>query len=353
MPTTEQVARLAGVSRATVSRVLNGSSSVRDETKKRIFAAISTLGYERRMSVLGGAWNRSRTIGLQLFQDEHGLNFSQIHQTQYYFFLGVLREIERAIAEADYDLLIPTRTYDYCDGNDNPRTNYIRSLEDKHVEGIIAVGINWADPRVQALTHSDIPTVFLDSMFQGKFATSIKSDYMDGARQAVEHLLQLGHQRIACFPGDPITSTGAERLLGYQRTLAQAGCSIDPALICPSGWNTDDAYAATFTLFSTSRDFTAIFAASDMMAFGILRALRELQVRVPEDISVVGFDDIDLSQKSDPPLTTIRQDPLALSQKSVSALLQTIENKSTAPSPLILPTQLVVRTSTAPYPPGI
>jgi DNA-binding LacI/PurR family transcriptional regulator len=348
MVTSEQVARLAGVSRATVSRVLNGSSSVREETKKRIFAAMTALGYQPGSIAIDASNQRSRTIALMLFQHEHGLNFSHITQTHNYFFLDILKEIEAALSEAHYDLLIPSRPYHTFDTvDDNQPGTYIQALQARHIEGVLAVAINLTDPRIQALAHSEIPTVFLDNIFKGEHATSIKSDFVGGAKQAIKYLLQLGHRRIACFPGDPITPTGTERLLGYQQALAQAGYTLDPVLVRPSGWDFEDAYEAAMTLLRERRDFTAIFAASDMMAIGILQALHEYHIRVPEEISIIGFDDIDLSKHSAPPLTTMRQDTQVISQGAVSTLVQMIEGEKVVPAPMIVSTRLIVRSSTA------
>lgn len=347
MATSEQVARLAGVSRATVSRALNGSSFVSEKTKNRIFAVIESLNYEPGVGVQGAAGYRSHLIALALFSDVHGLNFSQLGQSQNYFYLEVLKDIECAASKASYDFFLPSRPYATLDSSGDPQTNYIRALQAKRVEGVIAIAISLTDPRMQALSHSSIPTVFLDSIFQGPHATYVKSDYMDGARQATEYLLQLGHRRIAFFSADPLSLTGTERLLGYQQVLARAGLIIDSTLVRQSGWGSNDAYEAMLTLLEERHDFTAIFAASDMMALGILRALRKHNLRVPADISVIGFDDINLSQDADPPLTTIRQDKQVLGQEAISRLVQLIEGNE-VPPPLVAPTQLVVRASTGP-----
>jgi LacI family transcriptional regulator len=232
----------------------------------------------------------------------------------------------------------------------DPETNYILALQAKQVAGVITLALRADDPRIQGLCHSTIPAVFIDSFFQGQHTTYVKSDYMDGARQATEHLLALGHRRIACFIGDTIVaSSGTERLLGYQQTMARAGLIVDPHLVLQPGWESRDAYQAMMKLLSERRDFTAVVAGSDMMAFGILRALRKHNIRVPEEVSVVGFDDIDQSEDSDPPLTTVRQDKQAISQGAVQRLMQLIHGGE-PPEPLNMPTKLIVRASTGPAP---
>jgi LacI family transcriptional regulator len=345
MATSEQVARLAGVSRATVSRTLNGSSKVSEETKQRIYAAIATLGYKTDSVARNQAQPRSRTIALAPFYDKQSLGFSGLAQSSHYFYLSVLGHIERLVAEANYDFFLPAGGSSPLATVNDAQTNYIQFLQANHVAGVIAISVSATAPRIQALLHSSIPTVFFDSMFQGQRATWVKSDYMDGARHAVEHLLTLGHRRIAFFHGDDALMTNAERVVGWQHALASAGLTMDPHLIRLCGWESRDAYQSAMTLLSEHRDFTAIAAASDMMAFGIMRALRQYGLRVPADISLIGFDDIDFCEDADPPLTTIRQDSQALSQGIVSRLVQLIEGQE-IPAPLIVPTQLIVRAST-------
>lgn len=346
MVTSEQVARLAGVSRATVSRVLNGSSKVSEETRKRIYAAIVTLGYGSNIFTKAAPHGRSRLIALAMFGGEGGLNFSQLTMPQCHFYLELLRFIEQAVAEAGYDLFLPTRPYNTFDAEGDPMLNYVLSLQARGIEGVITMALGVDDPRIQGLCSSSMPAVFIDNFFQGSHATYVKSDYKGGAMQATEHLLQLGHRRIAFFPGSLFSITGTERFMGHQQTMASAGLSIDQRLVCQSGWETQDAYHTALTLLGERRDFTAIVANSDMMAFGILRALKEHNLRVPEDVSVIGFDDIDRGQYSDPPLSTIHQDKQAIGRGAVERLLQLMRGEE-AISPLVVPTRLIVRASTS------
>jgi DNA-binding LacI/PurR family transcriptional regulator len=277
------------------------------------------------------------------------LNLSHLADSNYYFYLELLRFIELAAAKKNYDFFLPSHPYDAFDTIDDLESRYILTLQSRQVAGVITLALNSTDPRIQALCRSAIPAVFIDCIYQGKHTTYVKSDFVDGARQATTHLLQLGHRRIAFFPGNTMDLTGTERLLGYQQAMAQAGLIIDTGLMRQSGWESKDAYQAAMALLSERRDFTAIVAGSDMMAIGVLRALRKHGLRVPEDISLIGFDDIDLSEDTDPPLTTIRQNKQALSEGAVSRLHQLLKGEE-APTPLIVPTQLIVRASTAPAP---
>jgi LacI family transcriptional regulator len=345
MATSEQVARLAGVSRATVSRTLNGSARVSEETRKRIYAAVATLGYKTNRIARPQNHPDLRTIALAPFYEKQSLSFSGLAQTSHYFYLSVLGYIERLVAEAHFDFFLPAGGNQPLATVHDTQTHYIQTLQAHDVAGVIAISVATTAPLIQALLHSSIPIVFFDSMFQGPRATWVKSDYMDGARQAVEHLLKLGHRRIAFFHGDDALVTNAERVVGWQHALASSGLTMDPHLLRLCGWESRDAYQAAMAFLNEHHDFTAIAAGSDMMAFGIMRALRQHGLRVPEDISLIGFDDIDFCEDNDPPLTTIRQDSQTLSQGIVSRLVQFIEGQET-PTPLTVPTQLIVRAST-------
>lgn len=342
MVTSEQVAQLAGVSRATVSRALNGSANVSEETKRRILDAIASLGYEPNVVAQNLARQRSRVIAFALFSDADR-SLTGLEQTDHYFYLGIIRVVERAITSAGYDLLFPSRS------PNGSYANYLRNLQSRRVAGVIAIAIDSTDSRIQVLLNSELPTVFIDNMAQGNHATYVKSDNVDGARMAMEYLLRLGHRRVVLVPGNTAELSGAERLLGCQQGLAKAGVPLDPDLIRVSGWSTGEAYTTAATLLDQRRDFTAIVAGSDLMALGVLRALHERGIRVPEDVSVIGFDDVDICRFMEPPLTTVHQNRMMMSQSAVQKLIKMIEDGE-PPSPLVVPMQLIARASTGPAP---
>ena len=340
MVTSEQVARLAGVSRATVSRALNGSAHVSEETRERIQAAIIALGYEPDVVAQSLVRQRSHVLAISLFPEDDNEKFlAHLGQTSQYLYLDILKNIERAARSAGYDLLIPSRP------QRNSVKHYIQSLQTRRVAGVVM--LHATEERIQSLIDSDLPTVFVDRIAQGRRATYIKSDNIHGARQATEYLLSLGHRRVAILTGDMVSLVGMERLQGFQQALAQAGIQPDPGLVRHSGWNISEAYEEAKALLAERRDFTAIVAASDMIAMGILRALNEQGLRVPEDISLIGFDDVEFSQYTYPPLTTMRQDCEAMGRGAVQRLICLIEETEDA-APLNIPTQLVIRQSTGP-----
>ncbi len=207
------------------------------------------------------------------------------------------------------------------------------------------------DPRIPALLRAEIPTVFIDSTIQGSAASYVKSDHIDSARQLTEHLLALGHRRIAFLAGSITSLCGTERLLGCQQALAQAGIALDADLLRHSGWSMEDGYKTANQLLEERHDFTAMVAASDVMAVGALRAFNKHGLRVPGDVSLASFDGIDFSEYTIPPLTTMWQDREAIGRSAVRLLMAIMEETGQKPpSPLIVPTQLVVRQSTQPTP---
>jgi LacI family transcriptional regulator len=340
MATSEEVAQLAGVSRATVSRVLNGSARISEEARERVHAAMTKLGYEPDVVAQSLVRRRSRMIALSLLDQKDSFSLSRLGQTANYFYIDMLRCIEQEAASLGYDLLFPSRPH-----GKHP-DSYIHSLQMRRVAGTIMLALAPADPRIRSLLQAGIPTVFIDTVGQGDHAISIRSDHMDAARQLAGYLLSLGHRRIAFISGPTVNLAAMERLLGFQQALAKTGISLDPDLVRQSGWNTDEAYQTAHALLDQRRDFTALVAGSDLMAIGILRALHEHNLQVPRDISLTGFDDVILSQYTTPPLTTVRQDTEKMGREAIQRLIALIEGEET--TSLVVPTQLVIRGSTGP-----
>jgi LacI family transcriptional regulator len=344
LATSDDVARLAGVSRATVSRTLSGNAKVSEETRRRVEAAAASLGYVPDMAAQSLSGGPSRTIAISFFADDMWA-LSQLTKPKHYFYLNVLRSIEAGAAAAGYDLLLPTRPHEAETGSQS----YVRRLRARRVAGTIMVACPPDDVRIQALLEARLPTVFIDAVAAGPCATWVTSENHEGAQAVTRHLIELGHRRIARIAGTETDPSGGERLRGIRAALAAAGLPEDPGLYRHSDWSTEGAYRAAADLLDTRPDLTAIVAESDMMAIGVLRALHEHGLRVPEDVSVTGFDDIDLAAYTLPSLTTVRQDTEAMGGAAVKALLEFVDGgPGRAPEPLRLPTELVVRHSTAP-----
>jgi LacI family transcriptional regulator len=347
LATSEDVARLAGVSRATVSRTLSGNPKVNDEARQKVEAAAKALGYVPDMAAQWLSGGTSRTVSMNFFESDMQA-LSQLTKTKHYFFLEVLRSVEAGAAAAGYDLLLPSRLRD----QEQVSHSYVQQLRARRVAGAIMVACPPGDPRIQALVDSQLPTLFIDVLAAGPRATWVASDHAEGARLATTHLISLGHRTIGRITGTETDLSAAERLRGLRAGLAAAGIPEDPGLSRRSDWSTQGAYIAALELLRARTDLTAIIAESDMMAIGVLRALHELGLRVPEDVSVTGFDDIDLASFTWPALTTVRQDTNAMGSGAVAALIDLIEQPlhpaGWTPPPLLLPTELIVRGSTGP-----
>ncbi len=342
MTTSEQVAQLAGVSRATVSRVLNGSTRISPEARERVHNAMKTLGYEPNVMAQNLARQSSHLIALGLYAEEQGLSISHLGSTENSFYVDMLKSIDREVLAAGYDLFLPSLSH-------RKPQSYVRMLQAWRVAGAIMLAIDQVDPRIQALLSAGIPSIFIDTMGQGPHATYVKSNYTDGVREATEYLLALGHTRIAFINGPQADPVSTERLLGCQQALARAGIAFNPKLLRYAGWNIDEAHLAAREFLSEQRDFTAIIAASDMTAIGVLRALHEYGLRIPDDVSLIGFDDLVLCQYTIPTLTTVRQDRAAMGSGAIQRLVALIEGREHV-APFIVPTQLVIRESTGPAP---
>ncbi|MEV6583398.1 LacI family DNA-binding transcriptional regulator [Streptomyces sp. NPDC051582] len=342
MVTSEDVARLAGVSQATVSRTFSGSARVSDAARAKVEAAAATLGYEPDAAAQSLVRSTSKTIALSgAFGHDQAL-LSLLTRPDLYFYIGVLRALQTRATDVGYDLLMPSRP-------ERPdSSSYVRRLRSRKVAGVITLGAPEEAQR-QALLESAIPTVFIDAVGSGPKATYVSSDNVDGARQAVRHLLELGHRRIARIAVPEAVLPGRDRIAGARAALAERGVTEDPRLVIASDWTPEGAYDATVTLLNSGVQFTAVVAESDIEAFAVIRALTDQGLRVPEDVSVIGFDDLDLCTLMRPALTTVHQDVDQIGAKAVETLLQIIEQDS-APGPVEIPAHVVVRDSTAPPP---
>ncbi|WP_121162778.1 LacI family DNA-binding transcriptional regulator [Micromonospora pisi] len=325
------VARLAGVSHQTVSRVLNHHPNVRPETRDRVLAAISELSYRRNALARGLVRRRSRVLGVVSFD------------TTLFGPASTLYGIERAARAAGYWVSIAT-----LERIDRAGVlAAVDALAEQSVEGVIIIA-----PQLEAAgaLHSlpaGLPAVAVEAGLDGG-APVVGVDQVAGARLAVEHLLALGHRTVWHIAGPPDWLEARDRVEGWRAALRDAGRPV-PAMIA-GDWSARSGYAAGQAL-AQQADVTAVFAANDQMALGLLRALHERGVRVPGEVSVVGFDDIPEAEFLIPPLTTVRQDFDEVGRRSMAALLRLLEladgPDTTSEVAAVAPT-LVERGSTAP-----
>jgi DNA-binding LacI/PurR family transcriptional regulator len=320
------VGRLAGVSHQTVSRVINGSPHVRPETRERVLAAMLQLGYRPNSVARALVTGRSKTLGVVSFD------------TTLYGPASTLLGIERAAHESGYFMIVAS-----LKAMDRPSiAEAVERLLRHGVDGLLFITpeLEGADALLQE--HNDAPLVAVEAGLNDQIPV-VAVDQFAGAAAATRHLLDLGHATVWHIAGPPTFIESGERVEGWRTTLEEAGAEAPPPLI--GDWSARAGYDLGRRL---SRDpaVTAIFVANDQMALGVLRALHEEGRRVPEDVSVVGFDDIPEAPYFLPPLTTVRQDFDELGTRSVRLLLRIIEAGERLPSGPRVPPELVVRGST-------
>lgn len=332
--TLEQVARLAGVSSSTVSRYLSGAHPVAQESGAAIESAIRSLNYRPNLVARGLATGRTMTVGVLT---------QEIVST---FFNEAMRGVEDGLAGHHYDAV-------FASGHWQPEVELQRfnSLVGRGVEGVILIhpGIDDAALERHALT---VPMVVVGRRVAASCVCSLGLDHHEGAKQAMRHLLELGHRRIAFIGGPAGRGDADERHRAYADMLAEAGVPFDARLVAPGNYVESGGLAAMNMLLDRGLPFTAVFAANDDSAYGAMLALHRRGLRVPDDVSVVGFDDVDHSAFSLPPLTTVRQPLRELGREAANAIVALIGERK-PPRGALLRQELIVRESTRALPVGV
>ncbi|GAB4481039.1 MAG: LacI family DNA-binding transcriptional regulator [Anaerolineae bacterium] len=330
--TIRDVARRAGVGIGTVSRVLNDSPSVSEETRQKVLAAIEELNY------------RPNVLARQLSSGGGMLSIGIIVP---FFtrpaFVGRLEGIEHELAQTDYDLIL------YNVETPEQKHNLFRRVpSERRVDGLIIISLYPTDEDVAHFKRCNMPVVLVDAYHPD--LPSITIDDEDGGRQAVQHLVSLGHQRIAFISDDVETPFGfrasAQRLRGYHQVLREAGISPRPAYQKHGQYGRQNAFYLMQELLDLPEPPTAIFSTSDTQALGAMEAIEKLGLRIPDDISVVGYDDIEVATYIG--LTTIRQPFYQSGVEGVHLLMQVLEGMEGSAGSIRLPVSLVVRSTTAP-----
>lgn len=322
------VAKLAGVSHQTVSRVLNDSPQVRPETRERVLAAVAELGYRPNAMARGLVSRRSKVLGVVTFD------------TILYGPACMLLGIERAARAAGYGVGIVTLERVDREGV----LAAVNTLTDQGVDGVIVI----APQQAAATALHSLPTPVAAVVVEAGQEVGLPSasvDQFEGTRLAVRHLLDLGHETVWHLAGPEGWWEARDRREGWRRTLTAAGAPVPEPVF--GDWSARSGYEAGRVL-AENPDVTAVFAANDQMALGLLRAYAERGIAVPDRVSVVGFDDIPEAAYLSPPLTTVRQDFDEVGRRSMRLLLQLLEADAPAPAPPPVVPTLVVRASSAP-----
>jgi LacI family transcriptional regulator len=334
--TIRQVAEQAGVSIATVSRVVNRRSDVSSETREAVSRVLRERGYPGTQRTRPG---RAEGTGTGLV----GVTMPLVHPG---YFASILAGAAEALYEHDRRVVLcPTRH------SRAREVSLLDRLADGETDGAILVLPEESSEELSALASHGYPFVIVDPLWQLDVGIPVVSAAnSSGATQATRHLLELGHRRIGVVSGPAGWTASEERLRGHHAALAGAGVLPDPGLVVYSNFRVDGGVAAAGALLDSAERPTAIFAFNDSMAIGVVQAARERGLRLPADLSVVGFDDTSESLIVWPTLTTVRQPLAEMGRTAVSILLRQIENRRFEPLRVELETKLIVRDSTAPPP---
>lgn len=324
--TIRDVAEQANVSVATVSRVLNESDSVREETEEQVLDAVDALDYLPNETARNLRTQKTRTVGV-LLPNMHGEFFAQ-----------VTRGLDQRAREDGHHVLVSNSHTDETEAE-----SVIQSLLGR-VEGLIILWPRLDIEFLETLVPDDLPIVLLSTSVDTTRFRTLSFDNRAGAYAAVEHLAEHGYERVAILTGGPANFDAQERLAGYRHAVADLDLVADPALEIEGDFTQEAGRAAVDRLRDLSAPPTALFASNDSMALGVLRGMHEAGLRVPEDLALIGFDDIPTARYAAPSLTTIRAPTLELGRRAVDTLLEA-SAASGSPAHQTLETRLVRRES--------
>lgn len=330
-PVMADVARAAGVSLKTVSRVVNDAPHVREDVRRRVAEAIDSLGYRPNVAARALVTQRTRVIGVAM------------PGSALYGPSAQLFGVETAAWEQGYSVVVASAV----DGSNADVGRAVQRLLDQGVDGIV-VSDPYVDHGLSPSMLNRVPTVSVgDQLPEDLVCPAVMVDQEDGSRQAVEHLLGLGHRTVHHLAGPATWQSAARRATGWRAALEAAGAPVPEPLA--GDWSARSGYELGVVL-AADPAVTAVFAANDQMAVGAMRAFAEAGRRIPADVSVVGFDDIPDAAYQIVPLTTVRQDFTVVARRAVENLLQSIEGRQSVEDLVRIPVDLVVRESSGPAP---
>ena len=333
MATIREVARIAGVSHATVSHVLNNTRFVAEETRERVLAAMDELNYRPNALARSLRSGKTNTIGLVLPDSSNP------------FFADIGRSIENAAFKLGYNVFLCN-----TEGDTHRERLYVDVLSKKQVDGIIFVAAGDQADSLNFLVNQEMPVVLVDRDLPDCEVDAVLTDNRQGGYLATQHLIELGHRRIACITGPSRITPGAERVNGYCEALEEAGIPYDDALVLSGNYHPNSGLRAATALFNLDFPPTAIFALNDLMAVGALRAAVKIGCRVPDDVAIIGYDDIEFASFVNPPLSTIAQPKTEIGFQAANILAGRIADTARPTCRIVLPPELIVRESTSPEP---
>jgi len=331
MPTINDVAKKAGVAPITVSRVINNSGYASEDTRKRVEEAIAELGYVPNTLARGLRSKRTNTLALVVTDITNP------------FFTLIARGVEDTASLAGYSVL-----YSNTDESIDKEDKYTNILIQKQVDGVLLVPASSNSKSVGILQAKGIPVVLLDRTIPGVEADSIRCDSETGAYNLTKYLIKLGHENIVTITGPRGVSTSEDRVAGYQRAMNEAGLNSHKTIYY-GAFTQDSGYSLTRQILNQSPRPTAIFGTNNFLSIGILKALRDVEVEVPGEISVVTFDDLPETMIVDPFLTVAAQPAYQMGQQAAELLLARLSDEPPdGCQEIILSTEIIKRTSSGP-----
>lgn len=332
MVTIKDIAKAANVSVTTVSRALNGYDDVNEGTRLKIRTIADQLGYSPNMAARSLISKKTKTLGLLLSNVTRDSSKDNIAYE-------VLCGINDRSGELDYDLVLFSTT-----SQKQRMKSYKTLCQERGVDGVIIMGIRLDDPYLKEIVSSDIPCVLIDIILEGPNVGYVTSDNTNGALAAVNHLLDSGHRHIAMINGHSQANVSILRLEGYRQALENYDVPFDESLVLDGLFSEAGGREAACKVLSSRPEVTALFCASDLMALGAMKAVKEMGKKVPEDISIIGFDNIDLTAYCTPALTTVHQYKYELGSHAAQILIDLLEGHE-AIHHVMLATELILRDS--------
>jgi DNA-binding LacI/PurR family transcriptional regulator len=328
MTTIKDVAKRAGVSVSTVSRVLNGHPYVTDQVRRQVLEAIRELNYHPSRVAQRLRATDSRLVGVI---------FSDITNS---FYINVLLGVELAFSQHDLSILIGN-------ANSNPdlEASFVRLMQTEGVAGLIIAPTEEDAPALAQAVQDGLPIVVVDRRMNNIDVDTVLANNFKGARQAIEHLIRLGHSRIGLVSGPLHLTSGRERYAGYLQAMSDAQLPIDSSLARFGDYRQSSGFELTCELLSLSHPPTALFVANNQMTIGALNAIHETGRVIPDDVAIVGFDDLSWAISLNPPLTTVAQPTIEIGSQAAHLLLDRIAEPDRPTRTIVLETQLMVRAS--------
>ncbi|HAS3637056.1 TPA: substrate-binding domain-containing protein [Vibrio cholerae] len=329
MATMKDIARLAGVSTSTVSHVINKSRFVSDEIAERVNNAAQQLNYAPSALARSLKMNRTKTIGMLVTTSTNP------------FFGEVVKGVERSCYHQGYNLILCN-----TEGDNQRMKASINTLLQKRVDGLLLMCSTLEGERLDVFDrYPDIPIVVMDWGPILFASDKIQDNSLQGGYMAAKHLIECGHKEIGCITGPLIRHQAQMRYEGYKRALAEAGIAINPDWIVESDFECEGGYQAFEKLYQRGKLPSALFVSNDMMAMGVIQAANQRGLRIPDDLSLIGYDDVHIAKFMTPALTTIHQPKYRLGKAAIDTLLYRLENPDTTAQVVQLEPTLVVRNS--------